>query len=187
MQAKNQHGKRQASGKTRVTLTDLNQGAVTNKAWTYTEPDPTKEEWETSGNFVHSTQTIIDDCYDIGGRYLGELAVPAHYWFIKGQVYIYDQYLSAYTGAPNAYSQQVNIPLTITAASHGTMKLLNVKPNRYAYYSTYNANTQKKLNDGQKLLINDVTYYLNDPISYWDWYLLSPSDRKSTRLNSSHL
>ena len=175
--AKNQHGKRQASGKTRVTLTDLNQGAVTNKAWTYTEPDPSKEEWETSGNFVHSTQTIIDDCYDIGGRYLGELAVPAHYWFIKGQVYIYDQYLSAYTGAPNAYSQQVNIPLTITAASHGTMKLLNVKPNRYAYYSTYNANTQKKLNDGQKLLINDVTYYLNDPISYWDWYLLSPSER----------
>ena len=84
---------------------------------------------------THSTQTIIDDCYNVSGKYKGSDAVPAHYWFIQGSVYVYDQYISAYTGAPNAYSETVDIPLTITAASHGTMKLLNVMPNKYAYWS----------------------------------------------------
>ena len=99
--------------------------------------------------------------------------MPAHYWYIKGSVYVYDQYISAYTGAPNAYSETVDIPLTITAASHGTMKLLNVMPNRYAYYSAPGV----KLEDGKKVIINDKTYYKNDPISYWDWYLLSKSEK----------
>lgn len=31
--------------------------------------------------------------------------------------------------------------------------------------------------DGQKLIINDVTYYKNDPISYWDYFLLSQSEK----------
>ena len=144
------------------TLTLLNDGAVTRRDFTYTGADV---EWETSGNFVHSTQTIIDDCYNISGKYKGSDAVPAHYWFIKGSVYVYDQYISAYTGAPNAYSETVDIPLTITAASHGTMKLLNVMPNKYAYYSA----TGVKLEEGKKMVINEVEYHLNDPINYWDW------------------
>ena len=178
--AKNEHGVRGSSGKTRVTLTELNQGAVSNKSFTYTTDDATKTEWQSSGNFVHSTQTIIDDCYDVSGRYKGTDVVPAHYWYIKGQVYVYDQYVSAYTGAPNAYSETVNIPLTITAASHGTMKLLNVQPNRYAYYSKYNSETSSytPLTGEQKLVINDVTYSLNDPISYWDWSLLTSAERQ---------
>jgi len=175
--AKNEHGKRSPSSKTHTTITDLNTGAVTQKDFIYTTEDATKDEWQSSGNFVHSTQVIIDDCYNVSGKYKGTVtpggAVPAHYWYIQGSVYVYDQYISAYTGAPNAYSETVEIPLTITAASHGTMKLLNVQPNYYAYY----ASSGKALADGQKLVINDVTYYKNDPISYWDWYLLSQSEK----------
>ena len=152
------------------TLTLLNLGAVTRRDFTFTGADV---EWETSGNFVHSTQTIIDDCYNISGKYKGSDAVPAHYWYIKGSVYVYDQYISAYTGAPNAYSETVDIPLTITAASHGTMKLLNVMPNKYAYYSAPGV----KLEGDKKMVINDVEYRLNDPINYWDWFLLTGSEK----------
>ena len=152
------------------TLTELNKDAVTRRDFTF---NGAEVKWETSGNFIHSTQTIIDDCYNVSGKYSGDDAVPAHYWFIQGSIYVYDQYISAYTGAPNAYSETVDIPLTITAASHGTMKLLNVMPNKYAYYSTPGT----KLTSEQKIVINDVEYHLNDPINYWDWFLLTPSEK----------
>ena len=167
--AKNVHKKGSYTQHRHSTLTALNNGAITRRDFTYTGD---LVEWETSGNFIHSTQTIIDDCYNISGKY-GEGGVPAHYWFIKGSVYVYDQYISAYTGAPNAYSETVDIPLTITAASHGTMKLLNVMPNKYAYYSTPGT----KISDDKKIVINDVEYHLNDPINYWDWYLLTSSEK----------
>ncbi len=185
--AKNVHGRRSDSNKTNLILTDMNQGAVTNRSFVYTTDDDTQMEWQSSGNFVHGTQTIIDDCYDVGGKYKGTDKVPAHYWFIKGQVYVYDQYVSAYTGAPNAYSETVNIPLTITAASHGTMKLVNVQPNRYAYYSTYNSSTQKKLEGDNKVVINDVEYHLNDPISYWDWNLLNKSTERNLFVTDTYV
>jgi len=152
------------------TLTELNNDAITRRDFTFNGADV---EWETSGNFIHGTQTIIDDCYNVSGKYKGSDAVPAHYWFIKGSIYVYDQYISAYTGAPNAYSETVDIPLTITAASHGTMKLLNVMPNKYAYYSAPDV----KIEADKKIVINDVEYHLNDPISYWDWYLLTSSEK----------
>ena len=178
--AKNIHGKRHKTDRTNTTLTALNAGAATRWDYTYDEPSTTSDaadlnqrDWQTSGNFVHSTQTIIDDCYNVSNRYKGPNRVPAHYWYIRGSVYVYDQYISAYTGATNAYSEMVDLPLTITAASHGTMKLLNVQPNRYAYYNTNGA----KLSGDQKLIINDVEYKLNDPISYWDWYKLTSAER----------
>jgi hypothetical protein len=182
--AKNEHRVGHYEKKNHSTLTALNADAITRKDFTYTHEeegeggvinivDNEYKEWETSGNFVHSTQTIIDDCYNISGKYQGKDAVPAHYWYIKGSVYVYDQYISAYTGAPNAYSEAVDIPLTITAASHGTMKMLDVKPNLYAYYASQGV----VLENDKKLIINDVTYYKNDPISYWDWYLLSKSEK----------
>ena len=176
--AKNEHGKRTLTNKTHTTITDLNQGAVSQKQFEYKTDDDNKYEWQTSGNFVHSTQTIIDDCYNISGKYLTADGVPAHYWYIKGEVYVYDQYISAYTGAPNAYSERVEIPLTITAASYGKMKLLNVMPNKYAYYAVNNGTTQTPLEGDKKIVINDVEYSLNTPISYWDWYLLSASEKQ---------
>ena len=173
--AKNEHGIRTETGHQNTTLTSLNNNAVTRWDYEYATDVDHMKEWETSGNFVHSTQTIIDDCYNESGRYAGNDAVPAHYWFIKGQVYVYDQYISAYTGVPNAYSESVDIPLTITAASHGTMKLLNVQPNRYAYFAP---NTKARIESGKKIVINDVDYYLNDPISYWDYYMLSAAEKE---------
>ena len=168
--AKNEHRVGTYDKKKHTTLTALNADAITRKDFSY---NGELVEWETSGNFVHGTQIIIDDCYNVSGKYSGGDAVPAHYWFIKGSVYVYDQYISAYTGAPNAYSESVDIPLTITAASHGTMKLLNVMPNKYAYYSSPGV----VLQSDKKMVINDVEYHLNDPISYWDWYLLTKSEQ----------
>ena len=177
--AKNEHGVRGSSGKTQTILTDLNKNngtpAVTNRIYTYDENDGTKVAWETSGNFIHSTQTIIDDCYNIGDRYKGADAVPAHYWYIKGAVYVYDQYISAYTGSPNAFSEEVSIPLTITSASHGKLTLQNVHPSYYAYYS--NGSTKKKIEDGQRITIREKEYGLNDVISYWDYSQLTAHEK----------
>jgi len=179
--AKNVHGVRSSSGMNHHTITELNDGAVSYKQFTYATDDSHKDEWQTSGNFVHSTQTIIDDCYNISAKYKGVEqpggAVPAHYWYIKGSVYVYDQFISAYTGAPNAYSEQVEIPLTITAASHGTMQLLNIMPNKYAYYSVNTGDVKNKLAPDGKIKINEIEYGLNTPISYWDWYLLTPTEK----------
>ena len=186
--AKNEHGTRSDSDKSQTILTDLNKNngtpAVTNKKFQYTTSDETKMEWETSGNFIHSTQTIIDDCYNIGNRYLGAVntagtgAMPAHYWFIKGAVYVYDQYISAYTGSPNAFSESVSIPLTITSASHGKMTLLNVMPNYYAYYSVNNNSTQIPLGENDKIELREKTYGLNDAINYWDYSQLTDAEKK---------
>ena len=182
--AKNEHGVRSDSGKDQTILTALNKNtatgerAVTNKKFTYTNTSGNQKEWETSGNFVHSTQTIIDDCYNIGGKYkVGENPVPAHYWFIRGAVYIYDQYISAYTGSPNAFNETVSIPLTITSASHGKMTLLNVQPNYYAYYSVNNSSTKTKLGENDKIELRDKEYGLNDAITYWDYSQLTEAEK----------
>ena len=176
-------------------MTALNAGAASKWHYKYDntfnnweEDEADKEEWQTSGNFIHSSQTIIDDCYNVGSKYNGRYGnkdhggtsagVPAHYWFISGSVYVYDQYISAYTGSPNAYSETVELPITINAASHGTMTLMDVQPNLYAFYSTYtDASNNTPLSGDKKLVINDVTYQLNDPISYWDWNKLPASEK----------
>ena len=178
--AKNIHGERQPSGKTHTTLAALNKGAVTYKKFTYSDPGET-DDFEMSGNFVHNTQTIIDDCFNKSGMFIdknGVKAVPAHYWYIKGTIYIYDQYISAYTGSPDAYTESVDIPLTIAAASHGKVTLRNVQPNLYAYYSNSSGADLTKLTETQKLNINETTYMLNDPITYWDWYMLPASEKQ---------
>ena len=193
--ARNEHGK-PGTGESNTTLTALNAGAASKWHYKYDntfnnweEDEADKEEWQTSGNFIHSSQTIIDDCYNVGSKYNGKYGnkdhggtsagVPAHYWFISGSVYVYDQYISAYTGSPNAYSETVELPITINAASHGTMTLMDVQPNLYAFYSTYtDASNNTPLSGDKKLVINDVTYHLNDPISYWDWNKLPASEKK---------
>jgi hypothetical protein len=179
--AKNEHGKHDiVSGHPKKPMNTLNDGAASQ--WDYGYPkdrtDANQEVWQTSGNFIHSSQTIIDDCYNITNRYMGANRVPAHYWYVSGTVYVYDQYISAYTGAPNAYSETVEIPITLSAASNGKMTLMDVQPNRYAYYSSYvNQTTNTRLEGEKKVIINDVEYKLNDPISYWDWKKLPKSEQ----------
>ena len=189
--AKNQHGTPRKTNYQNTTLTALNEDAATRWDYEYDDTQTTgsgdetttsnvQKEWETSGNFIHSTQTIIDDCYNESGRYkVGENPVPAHYWFISGLVYVYDQYISAYTGAPNAYKETVEIPITINAASNGSMTLMDVQPNLYAYYSYYASETENtKLEGDRKVMIGEVEYKLNDPISYWDWNKLPAAEKK---------
>ena len=176
--AKNVHGTPSTYSKpSSATLTALNADAVTRKGYIYSDDNnPSASDmlpFETSGNFVHGEQTIIDDCYDVGGKYFGSGRSPAHYWFIKGQVYIYEQYISAYTGAPNAYSETVNLPLTITAASNGEMKLLEVQPNYYAYLNS----SGSKLSGTDKLEVGGKEYSLNDAITYWDYSQLTAAEQ----------
>ena len=140
------------------------------------------KEIQTSGNFIHQSKRIVDDCYPINNAYTlnANPYSEAHYWYIKGSVYIYDQKVSAYTGSATAYSKEVHLPLTITAASHGKLKLLNVKPNRYAYYS----GTDEKIGTGssaedKKVWVNKQAdgYELNDVITWWDWQNLPLSEQ----------
>ena len=176
--AKNEHGVPTKSGIQTTTLTALNKGAASKWDYNYATNDSQRNQWETSGNFIHSSQTIIDDCYNISNRYLSTNFVPAHYWYISGSVYVYDQYISAYTGSPNAFSETVEVPITINAAAHGTMTLMDVQPNRYAYYANYTSkNVNTPLTGDQKLVLNDVTYQKNTPISYWDWYKLPAAEQ----------
>ena len=173
--ARNIHGVRQDSvGFEQVILMPLNNNAITNKKYKYSTAD--LKEFQTSGNFIHPSpgKPIIDDCYPNGGKYTGDDAAPAHYWFIKGLTYIYEQYISAYTGAADAYPKEVNIPLTITAGAHGALKLVDVKTNMYAFFDG-NGN---KLAADAKVLVNNTTYYgINDSISYWDYMMLNDLDK----------
>ena len=190
--AKNEHGERKPSGNDHTILSSYNLAtppahakAVTNKLYTY---DASKlKEIQTSGNFVHNVKQIIDECYPTINAYQGEDAAPAHYWFIRGTSYVYDQYITAYTGVANAYSKTQKIPLNITAASHGKMKLEDVKENLYAYYYSTEANekdrtplqnTDKNAETYSVLVNNDVTYHLNDSISYWDWLQLTEVEQR---------
>lgn len=174
--ARNEHGdKIYHQEYDKVTLLSYNQGAATYRKFTYDEDE--KQVFETSGNFVHPGKQIVDDCYPNSGIYTdGYVASPAHYWFIKGTIYVYDQYISAYTGSANAYAEKVELPLTIAAASNGKLTLREIQPNYYAYYDKMG----KKLGTvgaEETLVIKDKTYHLNDPISYWDYRLLSDADK----------
>ena len=149
-------------------------------------------EWQTSGNFIHHEKRIVDDCYPTNNAYIIGSAnySDAHYWYVKGDVYIYDQKISAYTGSANAYSKEVHLPLTITAASHGQLQLLNVKQNLYAYKMPgandgddpvkIGSRTDSNGKPIDKVTVNNEsdTYKLNDVISWWDWHQMSASDRQ---------
>ena len=171
--ARNEHGvKTWNPGWDKVNLSPYNLKARTYKRFTYSDSD--LKEIETSGNFVHNTKQIVDDCYPNANEYLGANASPAHYWYIKGNIYVYDQYISAFTGSANAYAETVSIPLTISAASHGRMTLRDVQPNLYAYYGENNA----PLGMDGSVIVNGVTYNAGDPIDYWSYQTLSDSDKR---------
>ena len=183
--ARNEHGKR--STKTdftniilssyNKTISGVHEPARTYRYYTYSEATADLEDIETSGNFIHRKKHIVDDCYPNNGVYNdGYVKSPAHYWYIKGEVYVYDQTVSAYAGSASAYSKEVKIPLTITTGSNGKLKLLNVQPNLYAYYSDYTSHT-KIGEDGVKVDNGTTTFYLNDVITWWDWSLLDDSEK----------
>lgn len=141
-------------------------------------------EMQTSGNFIHAKKHIVDDCYPTNNAYdhvkHADNLSPAHYWYIKGLVYVYDQVVSAYAGSASPYSKEVHLPLTITAASHGKLKLLNVKPNRYAYYYKADEKIGTGENEEDKIVwVNRQAdgYKLNDVITWWDWQNLPDNEQ----------
>jgi len=165
--AKNIHGTRSGTMNEQAHITTYNDGARTWHGLTY---DDTANELQQSGNFVHPAKPIIDDCYPGSA----DLSSPAHYWFLRGSIYLYDQYISAYTGSSTAYKADVQIPLTITAGSHGRLKILAIQPNLYAYYDK----SMAKLTAGGKgVVVDGTTYHLNDVITYWDWSRLTEAEK----------
>lgn len=167
--ADNIHGTRTPSGADNVTLAASNNGAVSYKRFKY-EGD--SETYASSGNFVHSFKQIVDDCYPNNG----DKNSPAHYWYVRGDFYVYNQTISAYTGTPQSYSETVSIPLSITAGANGKLQLLSVDDSYYAYY--------EGLNYGGRILTADDSvriagqyYHTNDPISSWDYNRLAESEK----------
>ena len=187
--ARNEHGIKTYHGPGsedpwgKVTMLDYNNNARTYRRFEYTDKAATSslQEIETSGNFVHNIKQIVDDCYPNGGIYKDQyVASPAHYWFIRGQIYVYEQYISAFTGSANAYAEKVEMPLTISAAANGRMTLREVQPNYYAYYDK-NGNKlgdpDPTLNADKTIIVNNTTYKLNDPVSYWAYSLMSDAEK----------
>lgn len=173
--AKNEHGQATLNDSwSKVTLSPYNVHGVTHRRYTY---NTTLGQLETSGNFVHNTKQIIDDCYPIHNLYSGTGASPAHYWYIKGSIYVYDQYISSYTGSATAYPESISIPLSIMPGSHGKLTLREVQPNLYAYWDK----DDKKLGSADAdstFEVNGKHYALNEPITYWDWNMLT-ADQQS--------
>lgn len=128
--AKNEHGTANSitdeDQKEHLTLSDANEGAITQAAYTYGAANA-QSLMQTSGNFVHPEKRIGDDCFPKGGDY----REPVHFWYVCGTSYVYDQHISAYTGAARPYEQSINIPLTIANGSDGKIKLINITYNKY--------------------------------------------------------
>ena len=170
--AKNEHGAATHNdGWNKVILSEFNSTARTYKKFTYASAGAT-DYIETSGNFVHNTKRIVDDCYPVANRYYGTDdgtdAAPAHYWYIKGDIYVYDEYISAYTGSPNAYLESVNIPLTISATSRGKISLVNVQPNLYAVRAA-------------TVTVNGIpqTFQAGDAIDWWSYDQLTTQEKRA--------
>lgn len=182
--AKNLHGERtyDATKEKHVVLAHANTGARTNRAYTYKSPSQldTGDDMQTSGNFVSSLKRIVDDCFPTSKSWRssgGAVASPAHYWYIRGEFYVYEQEVSAYTGSADAYTAQINIPLTIMAQSNARLRLLNVLPGLYADPSTFPGSYDEKNHtwvstDSLEILFDNSSkrFGQNDPISFWDWY-----------------
>ncbi len=181
--AKNIHGTPSGSLSYANVISDANQNLVTNRSFTYADAAST-DVMQTSGNFIHSQpKRILDDCFPEAKSFAGSGASPAHYWYIRGDYYVYEQLVSAYTGAADTYSSSMSIPLTM--ATQGKLRLLNIVPGLYADPSqlanyTYNAeNPELSVSDSISIVKNAVvkTYGQGDPISYWDWYNATDAER----------
>ena len=164
-------------------LSDANQGLITNRAYDYAAA-VVADKMQTSGNFINSKRRIIDDCYPMSHSYVAPDAAPAHYWYIRGEFFVYEQLVSAYTGGADAYSAEISIPLTISAQGNGRLRLLNVLPGLYAdptgmnyHYDPDDENAC--YSDSISIIYENAVkkYGQNDPISYWDWYMANNADR----------
>lgn len=146
--AKNEHRTQtRPASRSQLTLSDANEGAITQSTYTYTGAINTMQ---TSGNFVHYDKRVVDDCFPNSG----DAASPVHFWYVSGDYFVYDQYLSAYTGAARSYEQTLNIPLAIDDGSNGQIALISVNTGKYAK---------------EDVTVGNTVYRKNEPISHWDF------------------
>ncbi|MBR4649447.1 MAG: hypothetical protein IKO67_04780 [Bacteroidaceae bacterium] len=183
--AKNIHGTPSYTPIYADVISDANENLVTNRAYTYTEATAS-DDMETSGNFIHSLpKRILDDCFPESKKFAGADASPAHYWYIRGEYYVYEQLVSAYTGGADAYNTEMSIPLTMSIQGNAKLRLLNIVPGLYADPAklpnyTYNAeDPELSVSDSISIIKNAITktYGQGDPISYWDWYNATTAER----------
>ena len=158
----NQHGtpnEISEEEKKHLTLSTANSDAITQSAYTYTGNSCPMQ---SSGNFVHYDKRVVDDCFPNSG----DSSSPVHFWYISGNYFVYEQFISAYTGAARSYAQTLNIPLTITDGSNGQMSLVSVNTSKYAT---------------QAVDVGNYNYEKNTPISHWDYTNLptTPIDYKT--------
>ena len=160
--AKKEYGTPHKKGNTEhYTLATANQGAITQSAFYY-DNDQYTPFMQTSGNFVNPKEVVVDDPY----------SATAHYWHIRGEHYVYDMYISAYTGTPQAFGESINIPLpTLDEAMEAFF--VSVNANKYAKTKANGT----PLTEGDCMQVNNKVYYLNDPITYREWSLLSAADQ----------
>ncbi len=182
--AKNIHGTKTESDLKHLTISNTNQDAITQNSYTYAHS--TADQWmESSGNFViDSPSSIIDDCFPNTNSFTPEYGIeggddtsPAHYWYIHGYFYVYNQEISAYTGSSQAYTQTVNIPLTITAQGNGKLWIEDIKTNLYADASKFPLKAGSTTERETEVVCNGTTYRSNDPITYWDWSNLGTAEK----------
>ena len=181
--AKNQHGTRKETNIEQVTLAASNKGARSNKAYSYDNAIPA-ERMQSSGNFVNDTKLIIDDCFPGNNSFYGPDASPAHMWYIRGDHYVYDIMITAYTGASQAYDRVTNTSLNVTAGSDGRIELKEIGRNRYALFAGMQYNG-KVLTATDSIVAGNNVYYHNDPINYWNWSKLTDEEKIYFTSNSN--
>lgn len=135
--------------------------AATHEEYTYNEEN--LKDMQTSGNFVLSPredQYIVDDCYPVHGKKIGGNTHPeeAHYWYIRGSKYVYNQHISVYTGAAKKYQVNKGIELA-TGVLNGKLTLADVYPGYYCNIAE----------DANPIYVDDVEYKRGDPMTWWDY------------------
>ena len=138
--------------------------AATHEEYNYDENS--LQDMQTSGNFVlslRSDQYIVDDCYPVHGQPQGgeDHADKAHYWYIRGSKYVYNQHISVYTGAAKRYQVSKGIELA-TGVTNAKLTLEGVYPGYYCNIAE----------DAPSIYVDDVEYKYGDPMNWWDYYKL---------------
>lgn len=144
---------------------NLSGEAATHEEYLYDKDN--LQNMQTSGNFIKSkssgdVQYIVDDCYPVHNTLTSDNPNEAHYWYIHGTTYVYNMYISAYTGAARMY--QGSTGLQIPTGEAGTLNLKEVIDGYYCY-NPPTADNPSPL----PVVVDDVEYNHGDPISWWDY------------------
>ncbi len=129
-------------------LSEFNNEAISNRAYSFGTENSEDQGFQTSGNFVNVEKQIVDDCF----------SEDAHYWYIKGTEYVHNQLISAYTGGSQAFLSQLNLPFE----TGGKVKLLSIDN---CYYAK------------SDVTINEVTYLKGEPIDSYSYAKLTQEQK----------